>query len=108
MAKKVDEMAVRRLKRRIATKNRTALHVLRKIYWRCTPEERQDGEWKGHDGKGFNWMELGRCVELYETLAARRWAGTPDELEEVRERMEKYAGQIIRASRESIKERRGA
>jgi hypothetical protein len=110
MAAKVDELEVRRVKRAISRNSRFALHALRTIYARCTLREQIAGRDLGErDGRGFTPFEMGRMIGLHDRLAARGWAATPDELDEVRGRMQKYAAQVIAASREARTEgRRGA
>lgn len=71
------------------------------IYERCTEREKIAGRDLGErDGRGFTPVEIDSMIDLYERIEARGWAATPRELDRLRKAMQKYAVQLVVASRE--------
>lgn len=97
---KEQKATVAAVKARILSDSAFAVRVYQIIYSRQKPEEKFTGRHMGHDGKGFRDRETVYLNALYEELNKQKWRLTPEQADEVRERMAPYAGQWIKASQE--------
>jgi hypothetical protein len=91
---------VERIRARIEADTSFALKVFREIHSRQKPEEILTCRHMGHDGKGFREGETVYLNALYWQLKGQGWRLTPEQSDEVRQRMAPYAGQFARAEQE--------
>lgn len=101
MSGRVHPIQAARVRQKIANDSAFAVHALRVIYERCTEREKLAGRDLGErDGRGFTPVEIDSMIELHERLEARGFRATPHQLDRLRKAMQKYAVQLVIASRE--------